>query len=157
MLDIVACYHHIQFQGKTYDPHSRKWQKNPSFWTWFRPVGPKFELPNFFTKLVLRNCSKLSFYAIKKKTREPNLTKLNFGPKFMVSPRCWKHGGSSKSLWVKHNRFMSETQLSMTVSDFGFFWISSWKWALLSKGGGMLDIVTIYHCIQFQGKRIQTQ
>ena len=76
---------------KLYDPHSRKWKKNPHFGPdlgQLGPVGPKFELPNFFTKLVLRNCSKLSFYAIKKKTREPNLTKLNFGPKFMVSPRC---------------------------------------------------------------------
>ena len=91
MLDIVACYHHIQFQGNCMIHIHENGKKNPHFGPdlgQLGPVGPKFELPNFFTKLVLRNCSKLSFYAIKKKTKEPNLTKLNFGPKFMVSPRC---------------------------------------------------------------------
>ena len=47
-------------------------------------------------------------------------------------------------------RFMSETQLSMTVSDFGVFFISSWKWALLSNRGGA-------SCFMFTGCQTLSQ
>ena len=45
-------------------------------------------------------------------------------------------------------RFMSETQLSMIVSDFGVFFISSWKWALLSNRGGLHAscLLDVRHC-----------
>ena len=36
MLDIVASYHGMQFQGKLMNQNLRKWQKNPYF-------GPNFE------------------------------------------------------------------------------------------------------------------
>ena len=39
---------------KTYDPNSRKWWKT-SFYTWFRPIVPKFRLPIFFSKIWLRH------------------------------------------------------------------------------------------------------
>ena len=35
---------------KTYDPNSYKWGKT-SFWAWFRPIGPKFKPPIFFSKV----------------------------------------------------------------------------------------------------------
>ena len=45
------------------------------------PPSPKFFFIGFFL-LVIRQCSKLSSYAIRRKTNEPNMKKkkTNFGP-----------------------------------------------------------------------------
>ena len=37
---------------KTNNSNSRKWRKT-SFWTWFRPLRPRFRLPNIFSKIGL--------------------------------------------------------------------------------------------------------
>ena len=81
MLDIVPSCNLVQYQGKlTMQPCENN--KNPNF----RPnLGP----PNFFLMvlalLVVQKCSKLSSYAIFRKTNRPNLKKWqksNFGPDF---------------------------------------------------------------------------
>ena len=63
MLDIVASSYHIQLQEK----HIIQTQEN-SKKPYFRPdlglLGPNSGHQNFFIILVMRHCSKLSFYAI---------------------------------------------------------------------------------------------
>ena len=75
---IIVC----NFKKNIYDPNSIKWQ-NTSFWTWFRPVGPKFSLPNAFLKNlaspVTRYHDQLSSCAISEKTNDPILRKLGEG------------------------------------------------------------------------------
>ena len=56
----TRCWHYSKLSSyaisrKTYDRNLIKWQKRKknSFWTWFRPVGPKFEPSIFFSKIWL--------------------------------------------------------------------------------------------------------
>ena len=72
---IVASYHCMLFQGKRMN---QIWEngKRPSFRPNFDPnLVPK----NFFSMILplldVRNCRKLSVYAISRKTNEPNLRK----------------------------------------------------------------------------------
>ena len=52
MLEIVASCNCMQFQEKTSNPNSRKWQKN-SFSARFRHTGLKFGTPKLFSKIWL--------------------------------------------------------------------------------------------------------
>ena len=76
MLDIVASYHCMQFQGKL---KNQTWEtgKKPYFWAWF---WPKFGPPIFFFKnltlSVTRNHGQLSSCTISEKTNDPILRKL---------------------------------------------------------------------------------
>ena len=67
---------------KTYDPNSIKRRKT-SFWVWFRPVGPKFQLPKSFLKNlappVARYHGQLSSCTISEKTNDSILRKLSDG------------------------------------------------------------------------------
>ena len=74
MLGIVASYHCIQFQRKIMNQTFKNGRK-PSF-------GPDFGLvwaPRFFSWILplldVRHCSKISLYAISRKTIAPNLRK----------------------------------------------------------------------------------
>ena len=83
MLDIVASYHYMQFEGKLTN-HTWENGKKPSFGTDFGPFGKKLG-PNFFSCILPllhdRHCCKL--HAISKKINEPNLRKKpSFGPDF---------------------------------------------------------------------------
>ena len=80
MLDIVASYHRIQFQGKLMI-HAEENDKKYHFGLDLGPLGPNSGRHSFFIKLVVRHCSELSFYAIYSKTYE-NSEKLNIGPDF---------------------------------------------------------------------------
>ena len=75
MLDIVASYHCMQFQGKLINQTWENGKKN-KFWDWF---WPKFGPKNIFSWVLLllygRHCCKLSLYAISRETDEPNLRK----------------------------------------------------------------------------------
>ena len=74
MLDIVASYHDIQFQGKFMI--QTQWNdKKHHFAIDLGPLGPNSGRQIFFIKLVVRHCSKLSFYSIYRKTNEPSLRK----------------------------------------------------------------------------------
>ena len=55
LLDVRHCHKKSLFaiSRKMYDPNLIKWQKT-SFLAWFRPVGPKFVLSIFFSKIWLR-------------------------------------------------------------------------------------------------------
>ena len=70
MLDIVASYHCMQFQGKLMN---QTWEndKKPSFWPDFGPFGQNLASP----LLDVRHCCKLSLYIISRKTNESNLRK----------------------------------------------------------------------------------
>ena len=65
---------------KRYDPNSRKWRKT-SFWAWFRSIGPKFRLPNFFlknlTSSITRYHGQLSSCTISEKTNDSILRKFS--------------------------------------------------------------------------------
>ena len=49
LLDVRYCHKLslLAISRKTYHPNSIKWEKI-SFWSWFRPIGPKFRLSIFF-------------------------------------------------------------------------------------------------------------
>ena len=70
MLDIVASYHCMQFQGKLMN-QTRENNKKPSFWPDFGPFGQNLASP----LLDVRHCCKLSLYIISRKTNESNLRK----------------------------------------------------------------------------------
>ena len=77
LLDIIHCcklsLHAIS--RKTNKPNLRKWQKTlfqAQFWPKF---GPQFSFSWILPLLDVRNCCKLSLYAISRKTNEPNLRK----------------------------------------------------------------------------------
>ena len=109
MLDIVASFHCIQFQGKLMNQTSEN-DKKPSFRPNFGPFGPNLGPQNFCSRILFllddRHCCKLSLYSISRKTNEPNLSKCQktqfrarFWPlwplkKFffvdLTSTRCWK-------------------------------------------------------------------
>ena len=72
-LDNVPSYHPMQFLGKLIN-QTWKNDKKPNF-------GPPFFLW-VLSLLVVRHCSKLSFYAIYRKTKEPNLRKWWKKPNF---------------------------------------------------------------------------
>ena len=82
MLDIVPSCNPVQYHGKLM-MQSLENDEKPN-------LGPNFGPPNFFSWFlplwVVRDCSKLSAYAIWWKTDEPNLRKWqknpNFGPDF---------------------------------------------------------------------------
>ena len=85
LLDIRHCYKQSlhAISKKTNDPKQRKWRKT-SFWSWFRPVGPKFVPPNFFflknlALSVTRYHGQLSLCTISEKTNNPVLKKLGNG------------------------------------------------------------------------------
>ena len=63
---------------KTNEPNLRKWQKT-QFWAQFWPLWPKFGSQNFFPYILplsdVRNCRKLSLYAISQKNNQLNLRK----------------------------------------------------------------------------------
>ena len=63
MLDIVASYYPIQFQEKLMI-QTQENGKKPYFGPDLGPLGPNSSHQKFFIKLVGRNCSKLSSYAI---------------------------------------------------------------------------------------------
>ena len=75
---------------KTYDSNPRKWQKT-SFWTWFRPAGPKFGPQIFFCKT---NSTVPSYHPRQFKGKLVNQTwenfeKPNFGPSFCQFQSIW--------------------------------------------------------------------
>ena len=71
MLDIIASYHCIQFQGNLMNQPWENGQK-PSFGPNF---GPTLDPQNFFVGFMhFMHCCKLTLYAISSKTNEPNLT-----------------------------------------------------------------------------------
>ena len=78
MLDIIATYHCIQFQGKLKNQTWEKVQQSSSG-TNFSPFWPKFEPQKLFSwnlpLLNVKNCCKLSSYAISRKANQPNLNK----------------------------------------------------------------------------------
>ena len=91
MLEIVACYHCIQFQEKLKtEPNSKKWQKKTYFDLYLGPLGPNSDHKIFFMKLVGRKLISLWdwFWPVWPK----------FGPQFFfswISPllddrHCWK-------------------------------------------------------------------
>ena len=49
--------------------------EKPHFGLDLGPLDPNWGCQFFFIKLVVRHCSKLSTYALYRKTREPNLRK----------------------------------------------------------------------------------
>ena len=63
MLDIVASYYPIQFQEKLMI-QTQENGKKPYFGPDLSPLGPNSSHQKIFIKLVGRNCSKLSSYAI---------------------------------------------------------------------------------------------
>ena len=63
MLDIVASYHCILSQGKPMIQTQENGEK-PHFGPDLGPLGPNSVHENFFIKLVVRHCSKLSSYTI---------------------------------------------------------------------------------------------
>ena len=74
MLDIVASYHRIQFQGKLMIKTKENSEK-PHFGPDLGPLGPNSSRQIFFIKLVVRHYSTLSASAIYRKINEPNLGK----------------------------------------------------------------------------------
>ena len=78
MLDIVASYHCMQFQGKLINQTWENGKKN-KFWDWFWSLWPKCGPQKFLSwnlpLLHVRSCCKLSLHAISRKTNEPNLRK----------------------------------------------------------------------------------
>ena len=78
MLDIVASYHCMQFQGKL---KNQTWEnsKKPSFGPEFGPFCPNLGHQFFFSKtwLVARYHGQLSSYTISEKTNDPILRKLS--------------------------------------------------------------------------------
>ena len=75
MLDIVANYHCIQFQGNRII--QTQWWKT-SFWAWFRPIGPKFGLPFFLKKNQASSYhGQLLSCTIPEKTNDPISRKLS--------------------------------------------------------------------------------
>ena len=78
MLEIVASYHSMLFQQKLM---SQTWEngKKPSFGPDLGLFWPKIGSQNFFLWVLplldIIHCCKLSFYAISRKTNEPNLRK----------------------------------------------------------------------------------
>ena len=85
MLDIVARYHRIQFQGN-FVIQTQENGKKPHFGPALSLLCPNSGHQFLFIKLAVRHCSNLSSYAIYKKTNEPNLRKwaknLIWGPDF---------------------------------------------------------------------------
>ena len=63
MLDNVASYQHTQFHGKCMINIQENKEKH-DFGSDLGPFGPNLGCQIFFIKLVVRHCSKLSFYAI---------------------------------------------------------------------------------------------
>ena len=92
MLDIVAICYHIQFQGKLMIQTQRNDGK-PHFEPDLGPLGSNAGCQIFFVNLVVKHCSKLSSYAIQRKTNEPNLRKwqknLIFDPIFASLAQIW--------------------------------------------------------------------
>ena len=74
MLDIVASYHRIQFQGKLMIKIQENSEK-PHFGPDLGTLGPNSCRQFFFIKLVVRHYSTLSSYATYRKINEPNLGK----------------------------------------------------------------------------------
>ena len=78
ILEIVASYHCMLFQGKLMNLTWENYKK-PSFGPGFGPFGPNLVPKIFFLRILplldVRNCYKLSLYAILRKTNEPNMRK----------------------------------------------------------------------------------
>ena len=78
MLEVVASYHCMQFQGKLMN---QTWGngKKPSFEIDFKSFGPNLCSKIFFSWILpllhVRLCCKLSLHAIARKTNEPNSRK----------------------------------------------------------------------------------
>ena len=78
MLDIVASYHCMQFQGKLMN---QIWENNKRTLVSGPILAPLAQIraPKIFSStlslLYVRHCSKLSLYAISRKTNEPNFRK----------------------------------------------------------------------------------
>ena len=91
MLVIIASYCCMQSQRKLMN---KTWEngKNPSFGPDFDPFGPNLGSKFFFWWILpllnVRHCSKLSLYAISRKTNEPNLRKWQKNP-----PSFWPDFG----------------------------------------------------------------
>ena len=85
MLDIVASYCCMQFQGKLTNQtweNSKKPSSKPDFGLFLAQIlSPKFFLWVLPLLDVIHSC-KLSLYAILGKTNEPKLRKSSFGPDF---------------------------------------------------------------------------
>ena len=87
LLDFINCCNLSLYaiSRKTNQPILRRWQKKTSFGLDFGPVGQSLGQTFFLLILPLldvRNCRKLSLYAISKKTNEPNLRKWK-------KKQCW--------------------------------------------------------------------
>ena len=103
MLDIIACYQCMQFQGKLM---KQTWEnsKKPSFATEFGPFCPKFGPWKIFLKVLplldVIHFYKLSLYATSRKTNKPNLRKwfvLDFGP---FGPNSGYYFLSFSNIWL---------------------------------------------------------
>ena len=88
MVYIVASYHHMQFQGKLIN---RTWEnsRRPNFGPDFGLFGPNLGPKDFYLWILplldVRNCCKLSLYAISRKTNKPNLRKWQIKTSFRPS------------------------------------------------------------------------
>ena len=90
MLEIVANYHCMLFQGKLMNQtweNGKKPSFRPDFETFWRNFGPQKFFSWFLNLLDVRNCFKLSLYAISRKINEPTWEigrkpsfRLNFSP-----------------------------------------------------------------------------
>ena len=78
MLEIIASYHCMPFQEKLLNQtwqNGRKPSCRPDFGLFWPKFGPQKNFLWVLPILDVRNCCKLSLYAIKTKTNEPNLRK----------------------------------------------------------------------------------
>ena len=94
---------------KRYDPNSRKWRKT-SFWAWFRSIGPKFRLPNFFlknlTSSITRYHGQLSSCTISEKTNDSILRKFS----------DWRKDGRTDGQTDRQTRVVSWNAVRLTSS-----------------------------------------